>query len=101
MATDTNEPQKKKKSPPAPANGGGGNGGTSPFLVVLRAAAAGNYTGRLDLKGLNTEQKELATLLNDLLTRVGVEQKSAISRVCDRRNRCAGSVSFWLRRCLQ
>ena len=80
MATDTNEPQKKKKSPPAPANGGGGNGGTSPFLVVLRAAAAGNYTGRLDLKGLSAEQKELATLLNDLLTRVGVEQKSAISR---------------------
>ncbi len=81
MATDTNEPQKKKKkSPPAPANGGGGNGGTSPFLVVLRAAAAGNYTGRLDLKGLGAEQKELATLLNDLLTRVGVEQKSAISR---------------------
>ena len=81
MATDTNEPQKKKKkSPPAPANGGGGNGGTSPFLVVLRAAAAGNYTGRLDLKGLSAEQKELATLLNDLLTRVGVEQKSATSR---------------------
>lgn len=80
MVTETNEPQKKKKSPPAAAANGGGSGGASPFLVVLRAAAAGNYSGRLELKGLTGESKELATLLNDLLTRVAAEQKSASSR---------------------
>ncbi len=76
MATDTNEPPKKKKSPAAAA----GTKGSDPFIGVLRAAAAGNYVNRVDLKGLTGEQKELATLLNDLLTRVGSEQKTAVSR---------------------
>ncbi len=72
MATETNEPPKKKKSPAA--------SGSAPFIGVLRAAAGGNYVNRVDLKGLSGEQKELATLLNDLLTRVGSEQKAAVSR---------------------
>ncbi len=80
MATETNEPSsKKKKSPPAAAAASNGNG-SSPFLGVLKAAAAGNYANRLDLKGLSGEQKEMATLLNDLLARVGAEQKTASSR---------------------
>ncbi|MDP1824575.1 MAG: methyl-accepting chemotaxis protein [Archangium sp.] len=74
MVTETNEPPKKtKKSAPA-ANG------SSPFIGVLRAAAAGDYLGRVDVKGLSGEQKELATLLNALLTRVGAEAKTAVSR---------------------
>lgn len=72
MATETNEPPKKKKSPAA--------SGSAPFIGVLRAAAGGNYVNRVDLKGLSGEQKEIATLLNDLLTRVGSEQKAAVSR---------------------
>ena len=76
MATEPNEPPKKKKSPAArPAADD-----TSAFLGVLRAAAAGDYLGRVDLKGLTGEHKELGTLLNDLLTRVGAEQKSSQSR---------------------
>jgi methyl-accepting chemotaxis protein len=79
MATETNEPSaKKKKSPPAAAAAHGN--GSSPFIGVLRAAAAGNYTTRVDVKGLTGEQKELGSLLNELLARVGAEQKTASSR---------------------
>lgn len=79
MATESNEP-KKKKSPPALAAVAAPGNGSSPFIRVLRAAAAGNYVNRVDVKGLTGEQKELANLLNDLLTRVGAEQKTASSR---------------------
>ena len=79
MATETNEPSPKKKSKSPPAAATNGNG-SSPFLGVLKAAAAGNYSSRLDLKGLSGEQKEMARLLNELLTRVGAEQKTASSR---------------------
>ena len=74
MATETNEPQKKSKKTPA------ANGNRAPFIGALRAAAAGDYLSRLDVKGLTGEQKELATLLNDLLTRVGAEQNAARAR---------------------
>lgn len=76
MATEPNEPPKKKKSsasPPAADD-------TAAFIGVLRAAAAGDYLRRVDLKGLSGEHKELGTLLNGLLTRVGAEQKSAVFR---------------------
>jgi methyl-accepting chemotaxis protein len=76
MATDTNEPPKKKKSPAPAAT----SGGLSPFLSALRSATEGEYDVRVDLKGLAGEHKELATLLNDVLTRFGAEQRAGIAR---------------------
>jgi methyl-accepting chemotaxis protein len=72
MATETNEPPKKKKSSSA--------GASSPFIGVLREAAAGNYVSRVELKGLSGEDKELGTLLNELLKRVGAEQNRGLGR---------------------
>lgn len=75
MATDTNEPVSKKKKPAAAAVDG-----ASPLLLVLRAATAGDYVTRVDMKGLGGEAKELGTLINQLLVRVGAEQKTAAAR---------------------
>ncbi len=76
MATDTNEPVSKKKKPVAAAPADGG----SPLLQVLRAATAGDYVTRVEVKGLTGEAKELGTLINQLLVRVGAEQKTAAAR---------------------
>lgn len=75
MATETNEPVSKKKKPAAaPAEGG------SALLNALRAAADGNYGARVDLKGLTGEAKEMGSIVNQLLTRVAADQKTAAAR---------------------
>lgn len=75
MATETNEPVSKKKKPAAaPAEGG------SALLNALRAAADGNYGARVDLKGLTGEAKEMGGIVNQLLTRVAADQKTAAAR---------------------
>jgi methyl-accepting chemotaxis protein len=74
MATDPSDlPKKKKKAAAA-------SGGSSSFITVLKAAAEGNYAGRLDPKAFAGEDKEAAQFLNELLTRVEAEQRVAISR---------------------
>lgn len=75
MATETPEPSKKKK-PAAPATGGS----LAAFLAPLRAASGGDFEVRVDGKGLSGEQKELATLVNELIARVAAEQKVGLAR---------------------
>lgn len=76
MATETNEPPKKNKKPAAAATAGD----LSVFLSTLRATTKGEYTARVEVKGLSGEQKELAALLNDVLTRFEAEQKNGLAR---------------------
>jgi methyl-accepting chemotaxis protein len=75
MATDPSDLPRKKKKAAAAAPAGGDS-----LLAVLKAAAQGNYSGRLDARALSGEEKETAHLLNELLTRVEAEQRVAISR---------------------
>ncbi|MGV3620078.1 MAG: methyl-accepting chemotaxis protein, partial [Archangium sp.] len=75
MATETNEPTtKKKKTAAAPSES------SSQLLLVLKAAADGDYATRVETKGLSGEAKELASVVNLLLSRVGNEQKSFAAR---------------------
>ncbi len=76
MATDPTEPPKKKKSTPAAASGAG----LTPFLTTLKAAAQGSYDVRIEPAGLVGDQKELASLINELLVRFGTETKLGVAR---------------------
>lgn len=75
MATETNEPTTKKKKPAAAPVASG-----SALLLVLKAAADGDYATRVELKGLSGEAKEFGSIINQLLSRVGTEQKSFAAR---------------------
>ncbi|PZR17320.1 MAG: Frizzy aggregation protein FrzCD [Archangium gephyra] len=76
MATESNEPTTKKKKPAAAPSANG----SQSLLLVLKAAADGDYATRVDLKGLSGEAREMGSIVNQLLSRVGTEQKSFAAR---------------------
>jgi methyl-accepting chemotaxis protein len=75
MATDVNDASKKKK----PGNGGSG-GSLAPVIAALKEAANGDFGTRVELRGLSGDEKEVASLLNDVLKRIGAHDKLEAER---------------------
>jgi methyl-accepting chemotaxis protein len=78
MATDVNDPGKKPKKQPG-ANGER-SGGLGAIISVVREAAGGDYSARVVARALSGDEKELATLLNDLFQRIGEQEKAEAQR---------------------
>jgi methyl-accepting chemotaxis protein len=79
MATDINEPG-KKKGKSAPAGSGESAGRLAQLIDVLKAASTGDYSFKVNEKGLTAEEKEVGALLNGLLKRIAAQEKTDAQR---------------------
>lgn len=78
MATDINEPGKKKGKAAPAATGTAGH--LAQLIDVLKAARNGDYSIKVNEKGLTAEEKEVGALLNDLLKRIAAQEKTDAQR---------------------
>lgn len=77
MANESTEPAKKKKAAAPSATTGGS---LSVIIDVLKAAGSGDYSVKVDEKGLTGEGREVAAAVNALLKRIAAQDKAEASR---------------------